>query len=74
MSQKLTEEERNWKNLAIARYAYFPKNLYLCVGRHSITDDQAIYEIKRESELGKFLVRVEKFYLQNIKEIDWKKT
>lgn len=73
MSLKLTPEEREWKSLALARYTYFPKNLKLCVGRYALTSEQILAEIQRESEVGIFLIRVEKFYLQSIKKIDWSK-
>lgn len=73
MSQKLSDEEREWKSLAIARYRLLPNGLRLCIGRTAISGEQAVLEIQRETELGKLLIRVEKFYLQNIKQIDWSK-
>lgn len=68
---KLTDEEREWKKLAIARYQLFPTGLKLCVGRNVLTNEQAIQEIQKESEIGKILVRVEKYYLQSLKHEDW---
>lgn len=71
MSKPLSDEEREWKSLAMAKYRLFPNGLRLCVGRSAITGEQAIQEIQRETELGKLLVRVEKMYLQSIKTINW---
>lgn len=69
---KLTPEEREWKSLVIARYNLFPYGLKLCVGKHALTHDQILTEIQRETELGRLLIRVEKTYLQSLKNINFK--
>ena len=70
---KLSDEEREWKKLAIARYQLFPTGLKLCIGRNVLTNEQIIQEIQKESEIGKIIVRAEKYYLQAIKHEDWSK-
>lgn len=65
---------KEWKELAIARYRCMSPNILISMGgnwndiEHTYNSPAIIEEIKKETEIGKYFVEVEKQYLTSLKD------
>lgn len=66
--------DKDWKELAIARYKCMSPDILISVGgnwndiEHIYNSLAIIEEIKKETEIGKYFVEVEKQYLTSLKD------
>lgn len=65
---------KDWKELTIARYRCMSPDILISVGgnwndiEHTYNSLAIIEEIKKETEIGKYFVEVEKHYLTSLKD------
>lgn len=65
---------KEWKELTIARYRCMNPDILISVGgnwndvEHTYNSLAIIEEIKKETEIGKYFVEVEKQYLTSLKD------
>lgn len=65
--------DKDWKELTIARYKCMSPDILISVGgnwndiEHTYNSLAIIEEIKKETEIGKYFVEVEKQYLTSLK-------
>jgi len=55
------------KELVLARFDTWPRNLNLMVGNRSLTIDDMIREVKEETDLGLKLIEMEMKWLRSFK-------
>ena len=60
--------EKDWIDLSVVRLEQMPENLRMCVCDKCYDKYELIEEVKKQSEIGKLIIKVEKNYFKWIRE------